>query len=211
MSGPGRRGRRGGDADTRADILDAARSEFARKGYEGASLRAIARAAGVDPALVHHWFAGRPALFAAVMDIPADPPVVVAGVLAAGRERVGEALVRGFLGVWDQVEGRERFAAIVTSASTHPEAGRVVREFLVHEIFGPIVRHHRPDASEDEVATRASFAAAQLIGIGTARYVLGLEPVQQADADLVAALVGPNLQRLLVEDLPGLTPSDDAG
>src|ERR1700759_1320075 len=69
-----RRGRRPGGANTRAQLLDAARAEFAERGYEGATVRAIADRAGVDPAMVNHFFGGKDGLFPASLDLPRDAP-----------------------------------------------------------------------------------------------------------------------------------------
>ena len=127
---PGRRGRRPSGSDTRGEIVAAARGEFSAQGYDATSLRAVARRAGVDSALVHHYFAGKPALFAEVMELPLDPVVLVAAIVAAPRDEVGATLVRSFFTVWDDAEGRERFQGVIRSALTHEAAARMIREFL---------------------------------------------------------------------------------
>ena len=134
------RGRRPGGVDTRQAIVEAARVDFAEQGYDGTSLRGIARRAEVDPALVHHYFGGKPQLFAAVMDIPADPAALITAVVTGPRDQVGESLVRTFLAVWDADAGRQRFQALVRAAVTHEEATRMLREFLAREVFGRVVR-----------------------------------------------------------------------
>lgn len=97
----GRTGRRRGNAGTRQQILDIARTQFADLGYEGVSLRGIARAAGVDPALVHHYFDGKSGLFADVMQLPLDPAVALPAVLSGDVDRLGERLLRFFLSLWE--------------------------------------------------------------------------------------------------------------
>ena len=132
------RGRRPGGPDTRAAIVDAARSSFAAKGYDKASLRGIARDAGVDPALVHHYFDGKAALFAETMAVPVNPSELIERVLDGDRERLGWRLVDTFLTVWEPPERRDGLVALVRSSLTSEEAARMLREFLGREVFGRI-------------------------------------------------------------------------
>lgn len=193
------RGRRPGGADTKAGIVTAARVEFAESGYDATSLRAIARRAGVDPALVHHYFDGKPELFAAVMDVPVDPVVLVDRVLAGPREQVGEALVRTFLDVWDSPEGRPRFQALIRSAVSHEQATRMLREFLTREIFGRVTSSLAGDgAATEALELRAGLAASQMIGVAMMRYVVEFPAVVAASHDELVAWLGPTLQRYLL-------------
>ena len=179
-------------------ILDAARSEFADAGYDSTSLRGIARRAEVDPALVHHYFGGKAQLFAAVMDIPADPAVLIRRIVEGPREDVGEALVRTFLALWDSPEGRPRFQALIRSAITHEEATRMLREFLVREIFGRVVRGlAREGEPLADVELRAGLAASQMVGLAMLRYIVEFPAVVQASHDELARLLGPTIQRYL--------------
>ena len=193
------RGRRPGGADTRAGIVVAARAEFAETGYDATSLRAIARRAAVDPALVHHYFGGKPELFAAVMDVPVDPAVLVDRVLAGPRDQVGEALVRTFLAVWDSPEGRPRFQALIRSAVSHEQATRMLREFLTREIFGRVTAALAAEgAAVEDVELRAGLAAAQMIGVAMMRYVVEFPAVVAASHEELVERVGPTLQRYLL-------------
>jgi AcrR family transcriptional regulator len=189
------RGRRPGGEDTRTTILDAARAEFAEQGYDATSLRGIARRACVDPALVHHYFEGKAALFAEVMDLPVDPAVLIERVLAGPRERVGAALVETFLDVWDSPGGRQRFQAVVRSASSHDEAARMLREFLTREIFGRIAHALLDDGSDADL--RAGLAAGQMLGVAMMRYVIDFPAVAKAERQDLVALLGPAIQRYL--------------
>src|SRR4051812_27986219 len=96
-----RTGRRPGNQDTREAILDAARKAFSERGYDGASIRAIATGAAVDPALVHHYFGTKEQLFLAAIEAPINPGELIPLVLSQGIEGAGERLVTTFLSVWD--------------------------------------------------------------------------------------------------------------
>ena len=192
------RGRRPGGVDTRAAIIDTARAQFADAGYEATSLRGIARGAGVDPALVHHYFGGKAQLFAAVMDIPADPAELIRRVVEGPRQQVGEALVRTFLSVWDSPEGKPRFQALMRSAVTHDEAARMLREFLTKEVFGRVVHGLARDGeAPGDLELRAGMAASQMVGLAMMRYIVELPAVVDASHDDLARLVGPTIQRYL--------------
>lgn len=194
------RGRRPGGGDTRADIIDAARDEFAEGGYDTTSLRAVARRAGVDPSLVHHYFDGKPALFAAVIGAPADPAALVGRVISGPREAVGENLVRTFLTLWDSAEGQPRLMAILRSAMTQETARRMMREFLTREVFGRIAREFAGEASPDEIELRAGLAAGQMAGMALMRYVIEVPAVVRASQEDLVRCLAPTLQRYLVED-----------
>jgi AcrR family transcriptional regulator len=199
------RGRRPGGADTRAAILAAARADFAEQGYDATSVRGVARRAEVDPALVHHYFGGKAKLFAAVLDIPADPTALVGAIVHGPREQVGEGLVRTFLALWDSEEGRQRFQALLRSAVTHDEATLMLREFLAREVFGRVVRELHPGvgharAAAPELELRAGLAASQMIGLAVMRYIVELPAVVEADHDELAAALGPTLQGYLVPE-----------
>src|SRR3954467_7302498 len=115
----GRRpGRRPGPTETRDAILAAARELFADKGDDGASARAIARSAGVDPALIHHFFGSKEGLFVAAMEFPFDPARLVPLLAAGPREEIGERIVRVFMTVWGDPQLRARALAILRSAAT---------------------------------------------------------------------------------------------
>jgi AcrR family transcriptional regulator len=193
------RGRRPGGVDTRQAIVEAARVDFAEQGYDGTSLRGIARRAEVDPALVHHYFGGKPQLFAAVMDIPADPAALISAVVTGPRDRVGESLVRTFLAVWDSEAGRQRFQALVRAAVTHDDATRMLREFLTREVFGRVVRELSAEGEPSAgMELRAGLAAGQMVGLAMMRYIVEFPAVVDATHDDLAALVGPTIQRYLV-------------
>ncbi|HUZ38276.1 MAG TPA: TetR/AcrR family transcriptional regulator, partial [Streptosporangiaceae bacterium] len=121
-----RSGRRGGDSGTREAILAAARARFGDYGYDGATIRGIAADAGVDAALVHHFFGTKERLFAAAMRLPLIPGELVASALDPGTREpgrsLGEHLLRTVLGAWDVAEMRSTFLGLLRSAVTSEQA-----------------------------------------------------------------------------------------
>lgn len=193
-----RTGRRRGDSGSRGAILDAARTSFADRGYDGASIRAIAADAAVDPALVHHYFGSKDHLFAAAMAVPVEPHALVARLLDGGTDDLGERLVRTALGVYgNPVTGRP-LLALVRSAITNERAARMLRQFLTREVLGPVARA----VGTDQPELRASLCGSQIIGLVLARYVVRVEPLASATDDQVVAWVGPTLQRYLTGEHP---------
>jgi len=191
----GRRGpgRRPGSADTRGQVLDAARTEFAEKGYDGTSVRGIARAAGVDPALVHHYFGSKEQVFVAAMALPMDPATALPDVLAGDPGELGERFARLFLGLWSDEAFREPMLALLRSATTGEKGAQMLREFVNTALLSRVAQ----GLSGPDVALRVSTAAAQLVGLVMLRYVIKIPPLVAATEDDLVALVAPTLQRYL--------------
>ncbi|EAQ00371.1 putative transcriptional regulator [Janibacter sp. HTCC2649] len=199
------RGRRPGGEDTRAAIIAAARAEFAQRGYDGTSLRGIAREAGVDAKLVHHYFDGKAELFAEVLAFPADPSELIDRLVTVPRAELGEGLVRVFLSVWDNPVGRQRFAAMFAAAAANEEHARMVREFVGREIFVRLIERISEGVEAGEasaVELRAALGAAQLIGMGVLRYVVKIPALADATVEEIVAILGPTLQEHLVPSHP---------
>ncbi len=200
----GRTGRRGGDSGTRDAILDAARKRFAAHGYDGATIRGIAADAGVDPALVHHFFGTKERLFAAAVRLPLVPGELISSALAAsaggpGRS-LGEQLVLTALSAWDVAEIRDTFLGLLRSAATSEQALTMLREFVTDAIVGRLSAA-AGTADPAQARYRAALVASQVVGLGIARQVLGLEPLAGASRAELAAAVGPALDRYLSGDL----------
>ena len=191
------RGRRPGAPDTRAEVLAAARTSFAEKGFRGTTIRAVAAAAGVDPALVHHYFGTKDDLFVAALQIPVDPREVLAPVVAAGPDGAGERLLRAFLSVWDDPEIQPGLVALVRSLMSDDGAG-LVRDGFIPVVVGPVLASLVPDRPE----VRIPLVASQVIGLILARYVVALPPLAEMPAEDLVARMGPTLQRYLTGDLP---------
>jgi AcrR family transcriptional regulator len=192
MSTPVRRGRRPGSPDTRATILAEARTLFAANGYAGTSVRAIATAAGVDAALVHHYFGTKDDLFLAALQAPIDPRKVLLPVAQGGVDGAGERLLRTFLGVWDDEAARLPLLALVRRVFD-AEGRQLVRDGFMQMVLAPIGK----GLGVDQPELRMSLVASQLMGIVLVRYVVGVEPIASASHDELVAAYAPVLQGYL--------------
>jgi AcrR family transcriptional regulator len=179
-------------------VLAAARAAFAERGYDGASIRAIAGAAGVDPALVHHYFGTKDALFLAAVQAPVDPDEFLPAVLSGPPEERGAAVVRTVLRVWDG-PGRPAALALVRSAVNHERSAAMLREFVLVKIIRRVIGSL--DMPREEREARGALVASQVAGLVLMRYVLRLEPLASAPAEEVVAAVAPTLQRYLTGEV----------
>jgi AcrR family transcriptional regulator len=198
-----RSGRRPGKPQTRGAILEAARQLFAEHGFDKTTMRAIAAGAGVDPALVHHYFGTKRDLFIAVIDPPEDPARVLAGLAGESRERFGEALVLAVLQTWDSA-AQPGLVALVRSAVAGGYGGTMVRQLIDHAI-APVLRRH--GVAEEQLPRRLALIESQMLGMLMMRYVLALPAFTSIDAHHLARLIGPTIQRYLDDDLPGPEPT----
>lgn len=196
-----RTGRRPGDARTREQILAVAIASFSASGYESTTIRGVAAAAGVDPALVHYFFGSKDRLFAAAMAIPVNPAELVAQVLTGGVDGLGQRLARGFLEVWGSPDSGPPMVALLRGAASHEESARMLREFIGREVLGKIAAA----LGVADADLRAALCGSQLVGLGLGRYVFKIEPLASADPEEVVAWLGPTLQRYLTGDSPERT------
>ncbi|WP_231104969.1 TetR/AcrR family transcriptional regulator [Haloechinothrix halophila] len=196
-TGSKRRGRRPGGSDTKGALIDAAREVFAESGYDGATVRGIAQRAGVDAAMVNHWFGSKEGLFAeAVLRLPFSPKDLVAQLLNGDQDTLGERIVRTFVTTWDEAGGGT-FAAIVRSVTSHEQAIHLLRDFFIRYIFSEVLR----STGSDQQLFRATLAASQMIGLGMVRYVVQFDPLASADIDTVVTAIAPTLQRYLTGEI----------
>jgi AcrR family transcriptional regulator len=191
------RGRRPGSPDTRAAILESARGLFAERGFASTTVRAIASAAGVDPALVHHYFGGKDDLFVASLALPVDPRAVLGPVAAQGAEGAGERLLRTLLGVWDDPELQPRLL-VFARGLLDPAAQALVRDGFLRVVIGPV----GVALGIDEPERRMPLVASQVFGIVLLRYLLAVEPLASMAAEELVAIYAPTLQRYLTGPLP---------
>jgi len=189
-----RTGRRPGNPDTRQVILDAARATFAELGFTGASVRRIAAAAGVDAALVHHYFGSKEKLFLATVEVPIDLPRVISRISAGGIDGLGVRLVTTVLSVWESPAATSIVVAL-RSALADPARARMLREFVGRRLVGPLLRPL--DLPAAEVDLRTGLLMSQVLGLITGRYLLAIEPLASLTVDELAVAAGATVQRYL--------------
>ncbi len=198
---PGRRGRRRGSPDTRAAILTAARGRFADSGFAGTTIRGVAADAGVDPALVHHYFGSKDDLFLAALELPVDPrQLILARVLeppAAAAEELGERLLRTFLSAWDDAELQPGLIAIARRAF-EPGGDMMIRDGFIPVVLIPVGEK----LGIDHPGIRMPLVASQMMGLILMRYLLRAEPIASMDTDRLVATYAPVLQGFLTGPLP---------
>lgn len=178
-------------------MLAAAREEFAGRGYDGATIRGIATAAGVDPALVHHYFGSKDKLFAAALELPFNPGEIFARVLGGGLDGVGERLLRAVFAAWQDPGTRTAAMAVLRTATSSDKGAAMLREFLQRNVLERIAGELTPDRA----TLRASLVASQMAGLLMARYVICIPALATATDEEIIAAVAPNLQRYLTGDL----------
>ena len=203
-------GRRPGNVDTKSEIVEAAKRVFAAKGYDGASLRAVAREAQVDPALVHHYFDGKASLFVAAMALPFDPRVIPLHELPATSSSTstpdsahgpgaspGTMVITGFLTMWDHAEGTgSSFASCVAGMAASTSVADAMREFVAERIWD------RSPVNEGESAEttrqRRALVSSQLMGLAFIRYILRVPPISTTTPEEIARWAGPTLDRYMM-------------
>lgn len=197
-----RPGRRPGTSSARDDILASARKLFSLNGIDKTSIRTIASDAGVDPALVHHYFGTKLDLFREVVQLPVDPSVVLQPLRDVPVDELGVTIPRLIIALWDSELGANMLA-VFRSALTGADDG-LVRVFF-REVLVNIIAE-RVDSPPGSGVLRAEFAITQMAGILVGRYIMAIEPLASLTAEQIALTVGPNIQRYLTGALPSITP-----
>jgi AcrR family transcriptional regulator len=195
-----RPGRPPGPSDTRDRILASARELFARNGIDKTSIRAIASAAGVDAALVHHYFGSKQQLFVAAVRIPIDPMLVIGPLRETPVDELGLKLPSLLLPLWDSEMGSGLIATLRSLLAGNEVS--LIRSFLQEVVAVEVGT--RVDDPPGSGPIRVQFVASQLVGVVMARYILELEPFKSLPVQQVAETIAPNLQRYLTGDLPVL-------
>ncbi|MBA2638626.1 MAG: TetR/AcrR family transcriptional regulator [Nocardioidaceae bacterium] len=183
-------GRRPGAPDTRGQILSAARTAFADKGFERTTVRGVAAAAGVAPGLVHHFFGAKEDLFLAALAVPFDPRVVLAPVADGPPDDLGRGLARTFVDIWEDERRRESLLALLRGAMTSPPVATMLREGFMPMAVGALGRA----VAAPDPAARIQLALAQLLGMATLRYAVRVEPLASMPPDEVVNRLAPALQ-----------------
>lgn len=194
MASERRRGRRPHSmGDTRAVILSAARTVFAERGLDGATLRDIARAAGVDPSLLLHYFGSKESLFFESVRDRIFPQMEQVLSRSSKPEAVAKDIVETFLAFWDDPVNQEALIALVRAGVSNERVGEKLRQFLQIEIPARV----RTRLQRDQERLRVGLAASQLVGLAIARYVVRLPAITEAPRSDIVSLVSPTLARYL--------------
>lgn len=191
--GPGRPSGAGG---SREAILDSARALFGARGYDGASLRAIASGAEVDPAMIRHFFTDKEGLFAAtIADRTAIPERMIAA-FDGDVERAGHRLANAYFDMWEDDETGPMLRAVVRTAVTSTKAADLVRELVAGRIVGSF-----DEDADREMPLRVALIGSHLLGIAAARYLIGIEPIERIPRDDLVEVIAPVLTRYLTAPL----------
>ena len=169
-----RTGRPPGATSNREAIRASAAHHFSEYGYDRTSMRSVA------------------------VEFPFDPAKILPEVLDGDRSSIGERLARAQLALLDDPDARRRLTSLVRAASSEPDAARMLREFLMREVIGPLAEA----LGSDEPELRVSFVGSQIIGLMMARYIVEVEPLASLPAERVVEMIGPTLQRYLMHPLP---------
>jgi AcrR family transcriptional regulator len=192
-----RRGRRPGRSDAKGAILEAAQRLFAAEGYDGASIRAVAEDARVDPALVMHYFSSKEGLFRAATDWPFDVDEVTRHILEGDPVGMGERLVRVVCEVWEDDTTRHPLTVILRNVVQREEAAALWREFIERYMVARVVER----TDDPRAAFRGTLVHATVVGLILARYVIRVEPLASAPREDIVRAVGPTVQRYLAGEI----------
>ncbi|MDX6594450.1 MAG: hypothetical protein QOJ13_3646 [Gaiellales bacterium] len=191
-----RSGRRPGQTQTREAITTAARRLFAEAGYDRATIRGIATAAGVDPALVVHYFGSKETLFREVTKLPPGVADTIAHLADGPRESVGRRLAEVVIASLENPASRDIILARIRSASTHPDAAALVRQTVEQDVL-----RLAANLDVDQPEVRATLVGSTIVGTAFARYIVGVEPLASLDAAALVDALAPTLQQYLTGEI----------
>jgi len=180
-----------------ARILTAAREAFAETGWAGTTMRAVARAADVDPALVYHYFGSKEGLLEAATNPPPRWLENVAKTWTTPVSELGSALLRLMLGAWADDEVGPLLRAVLQTAAHEPSTREKLRRIVESSLIGV----SQLGVDERDRMVRSGLISSQIMGLAMMRYVWRIEPVASMSDDEVVAAVAPNLQRYIEGEL----------
>jgi AcrR family transcriptional regulator len=180
--------------------VDAARAVFAAKGFRGATVRAIAEASGVDPAMIRHYFGTKEGLFAATLEFPTDAPTRLLTALVGEPGGLGERLTRAYLELWEDPQTRSQMLIATRAALTDNEAMNRARPMIA----GMIGQAGTTDVPGPDPQKRFALAMAHLVGVATVRYISKVPPLSELPLEEVIARTAPAIQL----HLAGAGPDD---
>ena len=191
---PGPRDERGVLA---ARILTAARGAFAETGWAGTTIRAVARAADVDPALVYHYFGSKDGLLDAATNPPQRWLENVAKTWTTPLPELGSALLRLMLGAWADDEIGPVLRAVLQTAAHEATTREKLRRVVESSLMGV----SQLGVDEHDRMVRSGLISSQIMGLAMMRYVWKIEPVASMSDDEIVVAVAPNLQHYIEGDI----------
>ena len=183
-------GRRPGTQPTRQNIVDAAREVFAAKGFRGATVRAIAKAVDVDPAMIRHYFGTKAGLFAATLEFPADAPARLLAALTGDTAEIGERLTRAYLELWEDPQTRSQMVIATRASLSDDEAMERTRPMIA----GMIGQAGTTDVPGPAPAKSFALAMAHLLGVATVRHISKVPPLSEMPFEEVITRTAPAIQ-----------------
>lgn len=188
-------GRRPGQTQTREQILEAARAQFADRGYERTTLRSIARAAGVHPSMLHYHFGSKQQLYGDALNLPVDPWEVMTRLLTQiPRQQFPAAFVRHAVSTWRDPADGARLRAMLRRALSDPGGATMMRTHFDSVVIPQMA--HELEVPETNIAALVSH----LLGLTIADTMLGITRLHEMNEDDLVALVAPVITRYLIPE-----------
>jgi AcrR family transcriptional regulator len=188
----GRAGRRPGPTQTKDAIVAAARAQFAGRGYTGTTVRSVAEAADVNPALIHHYFGSKDQLFLAALSLPINPAEVIVQLLAAGpRSEFPERFVRAFIAAWRDPAAGQALQAVLRRAVSDEGSAALIRDLAENVLLT------RAADALGVPKMRIALAMSHLIGLVLGATILHIEPLASASEDELVDLLAPAIRSYL--------------
>jgi AcrR family transcriptional regulator len=179
--------------DTRGEVLAAARTSFADKGFERTTIRGVAAAAGVAPGMVHHFFGSKEDLFLEALAIPFDPRVALRPVADGPPEEVGLRLARVMVTIWEDDERREPLLAMLRGAMTSETVASMMRDGFLRIVAASL----GPAVAGPDPTLRLQLAVSHVLGMLLFRFVVRVEPLASTPAEELIERLAPALQHHL--------------
>jgi|GEM_PF-369235 len=186
------RGPKAKRGEVRSRILEVAREEFLEKGYEGATVRNVARRAGCDSALVAYYFGAKQRLFRECFNLPMDPAQAVLEQILPGREGAGERLVDFMLTMYEEHLTGETMGVLMRALVTDTATVQRFRNYMRSDV---ISRVGEELGGKNEIAGSIELAMATLYGVATMRYIIKLEPLASMPRERLLRELAPIVQQ----------------
>lgn len=182
-------GRPSGSSDTRARLIEAARILFQERGYDATSVRAIAGVAGVDAAMVNHYFGGKEGLFQEVMDLPVSPAktfhALLDGITPA---KIPGRIAAQFVEIWEGDDSGPAMIALLRRAISDPDHVQVLRSRMTEGLLLPIAKVLSSD-HPDDAPLRVAMITSQLFGMVIARHILRIPPLADLSVEQMRLVI----------------------